>query len=1050
MGEHPSAHTIDTVVNGRYLLKRRLGSGASGEVFLAADGISHQEIAIKFLAHRSYAAAIEHFKSEFATLTKLRHPYITRVFDFAYDEASHCYFFTSEYVPGDDVLSIMQEHAVEDTIPLLVQMLQALEYLHKNHVYHFDIKPKNILVALSAHSENLSQATVKMIDFGLASAQYANRLVGTPSYIAPEMVLRESPDHRADLYSLGVLLYVAFTGVNPFRGDTRESTFKRHVTHVPPPPSSINPLIPDFFDAIIMRLIEKKREARYYSATHVLADLAQHLPNADDATSLQPAPLQPWEVRFVGRKSLLDKATHAVDTCVRGAPERPPLLWICGAPGSGKTRLLQEIKYVAQLRGFSTHAFDRVDITARMAWLAAVDAASDQPHMPIAFFLDDVTTLACEETTCDIVDGMWELVRALRAALHMSSPAHPIRTLVVMSAPHTAAARTLLNHQLPASLQNACTFAVENFSRPELQEYLGALLDPAHASALTDNVFAHTQGNPMQVTRHIAQMAASPTFTISTAPTVLPPSEQDVAQMLAVWATPATLDQLTATVERPVERTVLHSMVDQGLLQYDPIHRDYRFRNRSVQLQYTAQVPEDERARLHDRIAAIILKAPHAALAEYFQHRLHGASAHATDCALWCLAHAYTERGAHRAAVQTWHELLRITPLIPETDCWIDAHLLMADAHCQMHDFQEALRIYHFLRTALQQHPAQQRRFLHVLESLGTAALAYRLFPEAESAFSEALAIATEHSLEPSDELRFENWLAVLAMERGEIDQAIQTFALTAQATTHLSEEDQRQLHNNHLGEAYLRAHRLEDADRQLTEEIRAMETYQLPRQILSRTFARIRVQQLRGEFAQAITQYKELLSSAAHLQDAEYLVQIYREMGTCHSAEHRLDDAIQCYQTAAQHAKRLGNPWLQVDVAMLIGNIHRRRNALAEAETIFLHTLAQLETITTDPAYAAPRLCTVHYQLGTIYLRANDHARAEFHLSKAKALARQHPQGQEQICRIALALAETLHRSGDQVRYKTALAEAKSLLAAQSPDHMDEMLGFLTIHEKQ
>ncbi len=1039
---------MGSVINGRYLLKQRVGAGAAGEVFLAADGISGHDVAMKFLTYRSTNPfAIEQFKREFSTLTQLRHPHITRVYDFAFDELSESYFFTSEFVQGDDFFTVLQAHSIEVCLPLISQIVQALAYLHSNHIYHFDIKPKNVLVALPQHWEDMRSAHVKLIDFGLAAMHHANRLVGTPSYMAPEMTQRDSPDHRADLYSLGVLLYYSLSGINPFRGENREQTFKRHQSFLPPPPSEYHPVIPQFLDRIIMRLLAKKREDRYYSAAHVLGELLEHLPSDVDRSSVHPSPVQPWEVRFVGRDSLLQDATQCVEAALHGHADRAPLICITGGVGSGKTRLLQEIKYKAQLLGFSTHSFNRLDITSRMNWLAAIDAARDQPHEPMAFFLDDITTLGAEPATLDIIQGMRELLHRVRQALHLSTPAQAIRTLIVVSAPNHSDSldRLMRSLRIPATVP--LSLPLENFTRDELSAYLHELLGRDQTATMLDTVYAQTQGNPMHTAQAMAQR--NDTATLASLHAVpRPPSEAEILQVLAVWGAATTYDRISAIVGSHADRTLLQTLVDQGALHYDPIHAEYRFRNRSVQQQQYDQVPPAQRAAWHDHMAELLAKANDTALAQYFHHRLQGQRPESTPCALWELLQAQLAAGDHRNAVVSWQALINETSFLPHTGCWMDAHMQCAMAHCRSHQFQAAMRIYQQLRAALEDHPTEQCRLMVVLEGFGRAALAQHLMHEAETAFSEALAIANEYSIEPADELRLENWLATVSLERGDLDHAIHTFEYTAQAAQHIAAEDRRQLTNNALGMAYLRAQRLEEASATFTQDVHAMEDAPSPLPLLRARFGLAKLDQLQGHPDTALTEYTTLLDTALSMQDAEWLIRIYCEMGVCHSAQHRLAEAMQCFQAADQHAQRVGDPWLSVDTAIAIGNIHRRKDEIQEAEGRFRRALAQLETVTADVSTEGRRFCTVHYQLGSIYLRANDLPRAEFHLGKAKAFATQSMVNHDQLYRIALAIAELLHRRGDHRRYRETLVEAKQLLAANTPDHVPEMSGLFTIED--
>ncbi|MBI4367071.1 MAG: serine/threonine-protein kinase PknK, partial [Deltaproteobacteria bacterium] len=336
----PARRQPGDVVNGRFLITKELGSGAMGEVFLAHDGILGHDVAMKYLkGFPDRPDLIEHFKSEFATLTHLSHPHVTKVFDFACDDATKHYFFTSEFIGGCDFFAFTAGVDPKGIEALFVQALRALEYLHGNDIFHFDIKPQNVLV--TPVEGPAGPGRVQVIDFGLAAVGFQNKLVGTPSYMAPEIILRENPTGQADLYSLGVLLYYALTRNNPFRGQQREETFQRHLTLVPPPPSTINHKVPTYLDDIAMRLIAKRPQDRYAAAAQVIQDLNLRCGN--------PYPVEtpetliayiPWEGQFIGRATQLAEILQVLAACRDGARERVPLLWVRGARGTGKSRLL--------------------------------------------------------------------------------------------------------------------------------------------------------------------------------------------------------------------------------------------------------------------------------------------------------------------------------------------------------------------------------------------------------------------------------------------------------------------------------------------------------------------------------------------------------------------------------------------------------------------------------------------------------------------------------------------------------------------------------------
>src|SRR3989338_6093365 len=199
-------HSAGDIVNGRYKITESIGRGAMGEVYVALDtSASDCEIAIKYLKlQQGHTSALEQFKSEFALLTHLSHPNIAKVYDLMQDEKNQQFFFTSELVKGCEFLAATQNLSLDEIEDLFVQTLRALEYLHGNGIFHFDIKSANLLVSegdfgLKEKILRGTQYNIKLIDFGLATLRFQGRMAGTPSYMAPERVGRENPDGRSDI-----------------------------------------------------------------------------------------------------------------------------------------------------------------------------------------------------------------------------------------------------------------------------------------------------------------------------------------------------------------------------------------------------------------------------------------------------------------------------------------------------------------------------------------------------------------------------------------------------------------------------------------------------------------------------------------------------------------------------------------------------------------------------------------------------------------------------------------------------------------------------------
>ncbi|MBI4366024.1 MAG: serine/threonine protein kinase, partial [Deltaproteobacteria bacterium] len=211
---------MTTLYQNRYRIERTLGSGGFGEVYLAADTAANDRaVAVKTLRLAIddpglLTFATTTFRQEFATLTRLSHPHICRVFDYGIDPATQECYFSAEYVDGKDIWAWATAADTAAVEALFVQTLRAVGYLHSHGILHGDIKPANCLVTLANGAPFL-----KLVDFGLSQAIGTTRAIptGTLKFMAPEQLLREFPaDPRTDLYAAGLLFYQLFARTYPF------------------------------------------------------------------------------------------------------------------------------------------------------------------------------------------------------------------------------------------------------------------------------------------------------------------------------------------------------------------------------------------------------------------------------------------------------------------------------------------------------------------------------------------------------------------------------------------------------------------------------------------------------------------------------------------------------------------------------------------------------------------------------------------------------------------------------------------------------------------
>jgi HAMP domain-containing protein/predicted Ser/Thr protein kinase len=263
----------------RYEIKSVLGVGGMGMVYKANDRELGEVLAIKTLKPEMMAmdtGALERFKSEIKLARKIAHRNVVRTYDLG--EVNGLYYISMEYVEGKSLKDLINERGrlpVSVVLPIAKQLCRALEVSHDEGVIHRDIKPQNMVVQ--------SDGVLKVMDFGIARLAVrpkgsghteAGMVVGTPEYMAPEQLLGDELDARADLYSTGAVLYECLTGRVPITADSAIVLISRVLEEIPKPPHEVVPDVPKPLSDLVMWVLQKDREKRPASAAalHKLLD----------------------------------------------------------------------------------------------------------------------------------------------------------------------------------------------------------------------------------------------------------------------------------------------------------------------------------------------------------------------------------------------------------------------------------------------------------------------------------------------------------------------------------------------------------------------------------------------------------------------------------------------------------------------------------------------------------------------------------------------------------------------------------------------------------
>jgi len=293
-----------TVIDGRYEVLSRIGTGGMADVYLARDQLLGREVAVKLLHHRfaEDQEFVERFRREASSAAGLSHPNVVAIFDRG--EWDGTYYIAMEYLPGRSLKSVVRERgplAPADAIDVVIQILQAARFAHRRGVIHRDLKPHNVILD--------EEGRAKVTDFGIARAGASDMtltgsIMGTAQYLSPEQAQGHAVSAASDIYAVGIVLYELLTGTVPFDGETAVTIALKQVSAVPLPPSAVVRCAapaaaggaPPPLDAVVMRALAKDPAERFADAGEFIATLEavrRELPDVPAGTGVRTQVVSP-------------------------------------------------------------------------------------------------------------------------------------------------------------------------------------------------------------------------------------------------------------------------------------------------------------------------------------------------------------------------------------------------------------------------------------------------------------------------------------------------------------------------------------------------------------------------------------------------------------------------------------------------------------------------------------------------------------------------------------------------------------------------------------
>jgi serine/threonine-protein kinase len=278
---------IGRVIAERYLVLARIGEGGMGRVYLAEHVKMTRQCAIKVMNPSlvTDTESLQRFAREASNAARILHPNVAAVFD--YGEADKIVYLVMEYVDGESLSTIIARDGALDprrAIDIARQVADGLSAAHELGIVHRDLKPDNVILTHTRGGKEIA----KVVDFGIAKAiaeapqdalTRSGLVIGTPEYMSPEQLLGDPVDERADIYSLGCILYQMITGAQAFTADTREQMIRRRLHETPPHVRDFDPALPRRLDTLIVHMLAR-------SPTDRLASAADARDQLDPALSL--------------------------------------------------------------------------------------------------------------------------------------------------------------------------------------------------------------------------------------------------------------------------------------------------------------------------------------------------------------------------------------------------------------------------------------------------------------------------------------------------------------------------------------------------------------------------------------------------------------------------------------------------------------------------------------------------------------------------------------------------------------------------------------------
>lgn len=998
-------------IAGKYRVIKTLGQGAMGEVFLVLPP-QGDPVALKLLKTLDEKAshnAVDQFENEFKVLKKLSHPNIGKIFDYGYDNELKKVFFTLPWLKGTDIYTHTKNINFEDCEAIFVEVLRALNYLHQKGLQHCDLKPGNIYI------EN---GKALLIDFGL-TGYFGDFVVGTPTYLAPEIFQGGKHNVQSDLYAIGIIFYNCLTRTQPFSGKTLQEVYDRHRTLTPPPIHEINIKVPRYFSEIVATLLNKKPGERFPSAAAVIEDIAtfsSHKYTVETSETLLS--YIPTSSELIGRTDVLLELQNAINAFCQTAPDKPfHLMLIQGKKNTGRTRVVEKVKNDLQL--------------AKVA-VEEVFPPLDAEHAQIvtrsqAIVLQYLDSYQADPEAAGFIKNVLEIIEQKILSPDTS------RFLLIVTATHEQDFAVLRKLFPP---ENTLVTEVElpPYTLAEMEEFLVSVIGQKEIPrGFLEQFYSNTQGLPGMAHELIQSMIengllfdpsgrwnedlladlnkAFDRLTVSESLeqefekiySSLNDTESNLVNWLALCPHRLTHHQVTALMKGLDAEAPLNALKEKAIVREEP--GGYSLYRNIFQNFVKNNLPVSEVKKRHTHLAR-----PEIGLEQdlAIQHLSLGHDNKLAIMASEKLAQIRVAQGDRANAVEIYEQLLsrHAQEDIRKRLLWV---IELSTLLIWLDRFREAVKVISKIENELNHHKSNIdfKHFLTLLEKKGLALLHQQEIDKARVYFENGLKFAVKNQEYATQQLRFENDLAEIEMVTGKLDRAIDIFKRTRAPMARMSASEIETITNNDLGHVYLQKQDYDKSLVCLTEDIRLFSRLVNKEPLARALYSFAQVLQMKRLNEKAIRAYEECIRLCKPGHFFPLLLRAYNGLGNLYVSLKDHVKALENYQRALELSVRLGDVTAKAALLFNQGFIYRKDKNLALATRRFLTAIQVLKTKDKKLAYDSILLSQCYNALGVIFIEDNNPLKALNFFLERKNLAISNQAPREEVLATMLDLAE-------------------------------------------